>query len=155
MPLHKGPRNADGGDYFDDFDDVSDREGGGVFGGGLGRTEFESLKERVGPGGITVGMQCRRCGKDAAAEISWYELYVIGSNGPNIRPLLPEGWARSDNNMAAYPVLQHQGCGGPICPMFTPDEAREAIGRAVQAGYVTQDQLQQWREAVARYRGGG
>jgi len=152
MPLHNGAR-VEGADMFDDFSDTANREGGGVFGGSLGLAEFEGVKQRTEAQGLMVEISCRKCGARANMTIEWEELYVIGSNGHDVKPLLPRGWQYSPNNAACYPGQCRCGCGANICPMVTPDEAREQVMIAAQLGYITRNQSQLWRAQTSAARG--
>lgn len=151
--LHKG-RREEGVDYFDDFDVPGDREGGGIFTGSLGQAEFESVRNFVDPeNGLGNRMSCRNCGKAAIVWIGWEELYIIGTNGPGVAPLLPQGFQYSENNNDVYPTTSKcLKCGTPVCPHVTPDEAREHVNAATNAGYIPMGAIHQWQQAAQAHR---
>lgn len=164
--LHRGGRTA-GADYFHDFDVAGEREQGGIFGGSLGASEYENIKQGVDPqNGLGVEMSCRACGNRVAIWISWEELYVIGSNGPGVAPVLPPGYAYSENNQTAYPNNIHcPSCGRKdvqgegtevIAPHLTPQEAAERVKEAVSQGWIAPQQIEVWKQnlRVSRARVG-
>jgi hypothetical protein len=154
MPLHKGSREATG-EYFDDFDDLGSKEKGGVF-GGLGRDYYEGVHEELVPEGLRVRMQCRLCGVERNIVLDWEELYIAGSNGPGMTPLLPRGWSLSAANGAMHPnILCNGRCGDPrgvFAPMITPDEAAEHVRQGVLQGFIPQQHMQQWEHRVQAFR---
>jgi hypothetical protein len=147
--MHKGAR-VNGGDYFDD---IAQREDAGVF-GGLGVEDYEGIKESISPDGLVIRMNCRVCGKQHDVTLEWEELFVVGSNGPGLSPMMPPGWTYSENNAKLYPTnIPCSKCGDKLCPQVTPDEARERVNDAVQRSMIPQQALAGWRHQVAMYRG--
>jgi hypothetical protein len=140
---------VDGGEYFDD---VTGRDDAGVF-HGLGAEDYEGIKETLGPDGLTVTMNCRVCGKAHAVTLEWMELFVVGTNGPQVAPMLPRGWAYSDANGKAYPNhIPCSKCQAKLCPMVTPEEARQHVNDALSRGLVQMGAVQQWQQSANMYR---
>ena len=155
MVFHKGAR-VEGGDYFEDFE-RGNKESGGIL-SGLGQDDFEEVQESVASDGLQVKMNCRKCGKQHIVTLEWEELYVVGTNGPGVAPLLPTGWQYSENNGRCYPATIHcSKCGeeGALCPQVTPDEARDRVNDAVGRGAVQMGQIQMWKQRVDQHRGVG
>jgi len=155
MVLHKGAR-VEGADYFDDFGTRQNREGGGIL-SGLGQDDFESVQETIGGEGLQVKMNCRLCGKQHVVTLEWEELFVVGTNGPGVAPLIPTGWQYSENNGACYPAMINCAkCGedGGLCPMVTPQEARDRVNEAVGRGAIPVGAIQMWKQRVSGFRGG-
>jgi hypothetical protein len=145
---HKGARH-EGGDYFDD---IVEREDAGVF-GGLGVEDYEGVKESIKDDGIQVRMNCRVCGKEHDVTLEWKELFIVGTNGPGVTLVAPPGWTYSDNNGKLYPAnIPCSKCHSPLCPMVTPDEARQRVNDAVSRGVVQVGAVQQWSQQVNMYR---
>jgi len=145
--MFKGSR-VEEADYFDD---VLTKDAGGVF-EGLGIDDYESVRESVSADGLKISMNCRKCNKPRDVTLDWQELFLVGSNGPGLTLLKPNGWEYSQNNGKLYPATVQCSCGGPLCPQITPDEARERVNQAVQQGLVSRQSLQQWGNQVALYR---
>jgi hypothetical protein len=147
--MHKGAR-VQGADYFDD---IGQREDAGVF-GGLGVEDYEGIKESIDTDGLVIRMNCRRCNKSHDVTLEWQELFIVGSNGPGLAPMWPPGWAYSENNAKLYPTnIPCSKCQELLCPMVTPDEARERVNDAVARGMIPMQALAAWKHQVAMYRG--
>jgi len=153
MVLHRGAR-VEGADYFDDHGTGSSNEGG-VF-KGLGHDNFESVHEELQQEGLALRYPCHVCGQDMPLVVDWEELFVIGTNGPNVAPLLPQGWVYSANNAACYPGqvqgLNCRKCSSPPGVMLTPDECREYVNQALGQGLIDRNQLAQWQQKAQLYR---
>jgi phage FluMu protein Com len=133
-------RRENGVDYFDDIlgqDDAGALEG-------LGRADFDRLREKYDQTGLQVNVNCRFCNKGHLLTVEWPELYVIGLNRPGRPPALPQNWQYSQNNGSAFLQLRCSRCHNPgIAVHVTPDEARRHIKKAVDSGLVSQGLLQQ------------
>lgn len=148
--MYRGKR-IDGADYFDDA--IEETEGGILE--GHGRNDFEGIREKVHADGVQVDLACRLCGKRHAVTLEWEELYVVGSNGPNVPPVFPPGWAYSPNNQDAFIEIRCSKCGNNgIAPHVRPEEARGYINTAVQNGRITPNQIGAWKQGVLQARGG-
>lgn len=148
---HRGPR-VEGAEYFDDMENANS---GGVL-GGIAEAQFDSVAQQVSKDGLQVNMSCRLCGRPVAVIVTWEELFVIGSNGPGLRLVMPAGWAYSQANGTLYPQLPCGKCAeGVICPHFTPDEARALVNQANAAGWISPAQTQAWGAKVAAIQGRG
>ncbi len=146
--MHKGAR-VNGADYFDD---IAQREDAGVF-GGLGVEDYEGVKESIDESGLVIRMNCRSCGKQHDVTLEWKELFMVGSNGPGLSPLMPPGWQYSDNNGKLYPAnIPCSKCSNLLCPQVTPDEARDRVNDAVSRGMVPIQALAGWKHQVDMYR---
>jgi len=147
--MFQGKRNPQA-DYFDDF--LTDDPGGVFEGGAL--SGFESVKERIEPDGVHVKLDCRYCGGPAEVTFSWEDMFVVGSNGPRLPPVFPQGWGYSPNNQDAYFQARCTRCGNPgFAVHYRPDEARKLVNAAVQRGYISPAQIDQWKVQVAHARG--
>src|SRR6185295_6904859 len=134
------------------FDDVTGRSDGGIY-GGQGLEDYEGVKESVSTEGVKIDMNCRRCNKAHQVTLEWQELYLVGSNGPNKSPLLPNGWTYSQNNQTLYPTnVPCSKCGEPLCPHVTPDEARARVNDAASRGLIPAQALAAWGQQAAGYR---
>jgi hypothetical protein len=145
-------KREDGVDYFDD---ITSRDDAGIY-AGSGIDDYEGLKESVNQDGVQVRMNCRRCGKAHAVTIEWQELYLVGSNGPGKSLLMPRGWQYSPNNHKLYPMnVPCSKCQEPLCPQFTPEEARNRVTDALHRGLIQPQLAQQWQQEVASVRAQG
>jgi len=138
-------------DYFDDI--LGDNKNTGVF-DGMGIDDYDRVKQEIAPDGVHVGLNCRVCNKRSRVTVSWEELFYVGSNGGGQPLVLPAGWFKSDENMDCYVQLQCGRCHNMgFAPHFTPDEARGLIKQAANSGFVTPQQVAQWKQKIAMYRG--
>lgn len=153
--MHNGKR-IQGSEYFDDI-----LESGGIGGTGnagilnsAGLDDYDSIQEKVIPNGVEVSVNCRLCNSKRGIVMEWPELYQIGSNNPQMPPLIPPGWQFSPNNGSAVFVAACPACGqAGLAVHVTPDEARRKVESAVNAGLIPPQAVQQWRAQVARARG--
>jgi len=154
---HRGSRIA-GGEYFDDVISNTGIGGVGSDAGILqskGLDDYDGVTEHVQPDGVVVEMNCRRCNRKQGLVLEWPEIFVVGSNTPQLPPLAPRGWVYSQNNGAIALIHRCPGCGSPegLAIHVTPGEARGYLKSAVESGIVSQDQIQLWGQGVARMRG--
>lgn len=148
--MHKGSR-IENADYFDDILGDNNPNAVGVF-QGMGMTDFENIKQKIGPEGVILNMNCRHCNWPTVVTVEWEELYYIGLNGPGKPLVLPRGWVRSDQNMDCYVQLQCGRChNAGLNPHFSPDEARQLVNQAVQSGFITKQTAQAWQQKAAMY----
>jgi hypothetical protein len=146
--MFSGKRD-EGVDYFDD---VMKRDDAGIY-SGAGHEDYEGIQESVSADGVQILMNCRRCGKRHAVTIEWQELFVVGSNGPGKSLMTPRGWTYSPNNQKLYPMnVPCAKCQEPLCPQFTPDEARSRVNDAAHRGLIPMNLIQQWQAEVNSYR---
>jgi len=146
--MFKGAR-VEAGEYFDE---IMKKDAGGVF-EGLGIDDYEGVKETVNGDGLQIRMNCRQCNKQHDVTLEWQELFLVASNTPGRSPILPNGWAYSQNNGKVYPAnIPCSKCGQPLCPQVTPDEARERVNQGVSQGLIPPQSIQQWGQQVALYR---
>jgi hypothetical protein len=140
---------VDGAEYFDD---IADRNDAGIY-AGAGVDDYEGLKETVGPEGMQITMNCRKCNKQHQVTLEWQELFLVGNNGPGKSPLVPTGWAYSPNNHDLYPkTVRCSKCAEPLCPHVTPQEARDRVNDAASRGLIPREALAQWTGQVNAYR---
>lgn len=140
-------------DYFDDI--LGDHKNAGVF-DGMGIDDYDRVQQSIGPEGVKVRMNCRSCNNTMNVLLTWEELYYVGSNGGGKPLVLPAGWFKSEENMDCYVRLPCGKCGkdhGGFAPHFTPDEARGLIQQAANSGFITPQQVAQWKQKIAMYRG--
>lgn len=150
MSVFRGPRDP-GVDYFDDYTGGTNDDGGVFEGGGI--KDYENLRESVGPDGVKIRINCRKCNKGHDLTIEWQELFVVGSNGPGKTMLPPSGWQYSENNGTLYPANVHcSKCREPLCPQVTPDEARQRVNDAVSRNLIPMGQAKAWADEVSAWR---
>ena len=141
-----------GGDYFDDV--FGDHKSAGIH-EGMGLADYDRIQQQLTPTGVMCSqLSCRACGNHADLEVSWEELFYVANNGPGQPLVLPQGWARSEQNMSCY--FQHScpKCGdGYYAVHFTPDEAKRLLKQAADSGLITRDQAAQWDARVASVTG--
>jgi len=137
---------------FDDFQDIfSDDTGGTLESPGL--RDYDNVRQEVVPEGLTVQVPCRYCGKGHKVTMEWHELYVVGSNQPNVTPIMPPGYRRS-NQGTVYLEMGCAKCGNPgVAIHITPDEAARHVTTAVKTGFVSKDQAAAWGQQVMQARG--
>lgn len=137
---------------YDDFQDVfSDETGGSLESPGL--KDYDNVRQSVETNGLGVQIACRYCGRGHKITLEWHELYVIGSNQPNVAPIVPPGYKRS-NQGTVYIEFNCARCGNPgVAVHITPDEAVRHVNTAVQTGLVTQEQAAAWGQQVRQARG--
>ena len=153
--MHKGKRIADA-EYFDDI--ISTGGVGGTGNAGIlqsmGLDDYDSVREEVETEGLRVEINCRFCNSKRGIVLEWVELYQVGSNGPNLPLLVPQGWQFSINNGTAVFIHRCPSCGEGqgLAIHMTPDEARRHVEAAAQANLITPQVLQQWKAQVAAFR---
>lgn len=150
--MFRGSR-VENGEYFDDI--LGRNDEAGIFEGGGGLGDYDRVQEDISPEGLLFQMNCRKCNALNRNIIPWMDLYLVGSNGPGKSPIIPAGWAYSQNNAALYPTkYKCRRCNGEesLCPMYTPDEAQSHIRAAIGRGFVTVPEAQHWEAQVQAYR---
>ena len=143
-------------DQFADFleGDGALREGGGIL-DSHGLRDFEGIETSVIPEGAGVVLNCRSCNKKRRVIVEWDELVVLGENGPGLRPILPQGWAFSENNRDAYVQLPCSSCGQPgFAVHMTPQEAQGHVKAGMAAGLIQPQRAQSIAHRVRQMRGG-
>lgn len=146
----KGSREQ-GVDYFDDMFEADVNYG--IY-DGLGVTDHDRVREKMTPEGLEVQMNCRFCGKPHAVTLEWKELFICGSNGPNMPPLFPPNWGYSQNNGTLFCSLRCSKCHGEqgLTVHVSPEEARRHIQAAHSRGLVHPQFLTKWKGEVDMYR---
>lgn len=149
---------------YDAFDDVLSGEAGVQEGGGIldsqGLRDYEGIETRLeGPspphhqGGVAVTLNCRHCNKKRKVILEWPEIIVVADNGPGKRPLLPQGWKFSQNNLDAYVMLPCPSCGQPgFAIHMTPEEAQQHVRSGVNSGLLNPQAVQQLQQQNALTR---
>ncbi len=153
--MHNG-KKIPGAEYFDDVIDSGGIGGNGNAGilNSAGLDDYDAVRETVQEDGVEVSINCRLCNSKRGVVLEWAELYQIGSNTPQLPPLIPPGWHFSQNNGTAAFVHPCPACGQKgLTIHVTPDEARNKIQAAVNANLITPQTVQQWRQSVHRIRG--
>ncbi len=147
---HQGSRIA-GADYFDDY---AENDAGILK--GMGLNDYDRVTQTVTEDGVLVTqLSCRGCGRKRNLTISWEEMFYVANNGPGKPLILPDGWARSDENMDLY-VQMPCSCGnvnGFYAVHFSPDEARKLLAQAAESGLVNQQMVAQWAAQINRVAG--
>jgi hypothetical protein len=134
-------------DMFDDI--VGDNDQAGIY-DGQGIRHYEGLQERTTPEGPAAKLVCRLCGKEVVLTPEWEEIFYVAQNGPNRPLVLPAGWWRSDTNFDCYTSQRCPRCGEDgIHIHYDPEDARTLINQAMQMGFVTMPQVQQWKQKIA------
>ena len=128
-------------DYFDDimgdnspppiFDGSIDGSGGGI-------RNYDGMRSTPSAAGMEVLMHCRVCPLENRILIPWEELFIVG-HAPR-SGLLPQGWAKSEVNMAPYPETQCS-CRALCAPIIPPDWAMAKVNAALHSGLITQQKL--------------
>ena len=147
MSKYKGSR-VEGGEYFDDL--LGDNDSAGIY-QGMGLANFESVKERITPGGPANKLQCRLCGNEVILTPEWEEIYYVSQNGPHQPAIvLPQGWQRSEVNYDCFNEVACPKCGGKgLAIHYDPEDARRLVKQAIQMGFINPQQEQQWRQRIA------
>lgn len=145
---YKGKRIEEA-EYFEDVLNGADH---GIL-KGAGLADYDSIKETIEKEGVHVVLNCRLCNSKRGIILEWPELYWVGSNGPGMPLLLPQGWALSQNNGTAVLQAQCPRCGKPgLAVHVTPEEARRNIQSAVNSGLLEPRQLEMLKHAVLAAR---
>ena len=141
-------------DEYDEFSDIlGDNDEGGVF-AGSGHKNFENVRQTTQADGVKVELQCRSCGKPAAVVMEWPELFIIGTNGPNVPVLLPPGYQLSQNNKSVFTAVNCPKCSKPsLAVHVTPDEAARHVNTAMKMGLMNPAQVEQLKAFVRSQRG--
>lgn len=127
-------------DYFDDI--MGDNSAPAIFDGGVakqgGIRNYDGIQEKTTAAGVEVMMHCRACNLENKISIPWTELYIV-AHAPQ-SGLLPQGWRRSDVNMAPYPET-FCPCRTLCAPIVQPDWAARKVDSALRAGLITHQGL--------------
>lgn len=147
------------GNQYDDFADFLEGDGALREGGGIldshGLRDYEGIETAVIPEGAGVILNCRSCNKKRRVVVEWPELVVLAENGPGARPLLPQGWVFSQNNLDAYVQLRCGGCGQPgFAVHMTPQEAQQHVKSGLAAGLIQPQLVQGIQQKIRATRGG-
>jgi len=147
--MYKGSREQ-GVDYFDDV--LGNNDEAGIL-KGQGLADFDSVKEQITPEGVAVSqLSCHSCGTKKNITISWEELFYVSQNRPGGPLMLPEGWSRSERNMSCYIQMKCPKCGeAGFAVHYTPDEARNRLRQASDAGFIDQAMVTEWAQKIAMY----
>lgn len=137
--------------FSEEFADVEHeiaRMGGGVL-SGEGINDLDAVRIKQVPGGIRAFARCDMCGVNNHLDVSYAELLVC-SMGKQ-----PQGWRHDPKRGVLLPDLgcPAGGCGRRLRVGFTPDECGRHLSSAVQAGFVSPEQLAQLRNQL--FGGGG
>lgn len=138
-----------GADYFDD---VRSELGGILESKGL--DDYDNIDTSVKQPGVETRLNCWGCGRPRVVLLEWPELIAVASLQQGSAPVLPAGWRYSPNNQTAYVGFNCGHCGQAegISVHTTPEEARQHVQRGLNAGFVTQQQIQGVQQKMLPYR---
>jgi hypothetical protein len=129
----------------EDWSDVPEATGlGGIF-GGEGLSEFNSVRTKLDPNGLHVFTRCERCGKQPKLLVSFVELMFIAKGRE-----APEWWYDKDTGLMRW--RRGCSCSEQVRPYpfgLTPGECTQALTKAIQYHYISQQQAQQMEQHVA------
>lgn len=118
---------------------------GGIFeaSDGLGelnqaRTAFQQTGQ-----GIRLECTCQNCGLPNGIDCDWEELTLISMK------LTPQGWYKNDQHGVMMPHVGCAKCGMAVAGGLTPQDCDRALVGGIEAGYITQQQVQQAKAHIA------
>ena len=124
----------------DAFSDVKQYRSslGGIFedSEGLGalhqaRTQFQQTGR-----GLLMEYTCQHCGLPSGIEADWEEITYIAMKR------VPAGWFKDDEYGIVRPKVGCARCSMLVGVGLTPQECERAIRGGIDAGYITQQQIQ-------------
>jgi len=131
-------------DYFSDVHHLKSALGG-IFdeSDGMKRLGEARTRFRQDKGGIAVDFQCQHCGLPGAITVDWDELTYI------MLKLEPPGWFKDPKAGVMRPRLGCRGCNVLIEVGLNPQECQRSIVGGVEAGYITEAQVQRATQHIA------
>ncbi len=111
--------------------------------GGEGGTFLEKVTTSTTPAGIASKCTCGQCSRQCVVTVG-YEEAVIGS-----LKLMPPDWQYDQRSNSIYPNVACGACPYLLKLLFTPQELKRHVERAVSEGLLPRQQVQAW---LAKYQ---
>jgi hypothetical protein len=120
------------------FDDVAELRSDhhGVLGGD-GAAFLEKVSTCVKPEGIVSRCSCTQCGRTNDVIVEWREAVIIANS------LLPRDWEIDQKQGGIFDAFVACGCQYQLRVLFTVEEVKRLIGKALNQNVVNPQVIQQ------------